>query len=221
MVVVHGLPVDPMRDLALSDADSVSQPLLTSCDLDGSFNSAHGAYISNAYVESQQQHCLLSVPRGISVPNMAKGKGDKGSRRPPLTAHEREVARQLKARWRAMPDAERPTQEKMGELWGEGGSQSVISQYLNGVIPLNVTAAIRFADIFQCKPHEILDVPELHGRPTPTISNVVQFQKDWPFLPVTRKQYDDLSDAAKQQIIGFIQAKLGEFEVKANAGKKK
>jgi hypothetical protein len=50
-------------------------------------------------------------------------------------------------------------------------------------------------------------------------SSVVSIQQPWPFLPVTRKQYDDLSNEAKQQILGFIQAKLGE--VKANAGKKK
>jgi hypothetical protein len=183
------------------------------------------ADISSAYVARQQQRCLLSAPHGISVPNVAKEKKGKTPKRPPLTEVERDAARKLKARWLAIPDGTRPTQEKMGEMWGEGGSQSLISQYLNGIIPLNVTAAIRFAHIFKCKPEDILDVPELHGRPTAEPanlpSNVAHIQKPWPFTGVPRDLFDRLPDLDKGEIIGLMKIKIRELDLKTNAGKKK
>lgn len=152
---------------------------------------------------------------------MAKEKKGKSSKRPPLTESEREAARKLKERWLAIPKATRPTQEEMCEMWGQDGkiTQSGISQYLNGAVPLNVTAAIRFASIFKCKPEEILDVPELRGRVAPDLpSNVVHIQKALPF-PI--ELFDNLPDIIKGEIIGTIKEKARQLEIQAKTGRKK
>ena len=68
---VNGCAIGPMRDLTLSDPDGLSEFLLASGDLDGSFNSGHAAHISNAYADSQQQCCLRMGQLRISVANMS------------------------------------------------------------------------------------------------------------------------------------------------------
>lgn len=64
-------------------------------------------------------------------------------------------------------------------------------------------------------PKGSLVMPEL----TSPQSNVVSINQAWPFAPVTRKQYDDLPDLDKGEIIGLIKTKVREFE--ANLRKKK
>lgn len=60
-----------------------------------------------------------------------------------------------------MPRAKRPTQDELAERYGEGGSQSLISQYLGGLIPLNLRAVLFFATQLEKSPAEIY--PELAG----------------------------------------------------------
>lgn len=72
------------------------------------------------------------------------------------------AAKRLKDIWRAIPRQERPTQEDLAERFPGGGSQSLVSQYLNGIIPLNVSAVVFFANEFRCKPEDIYpDLPAL------------------------------------------------------------
>lgn len=54
------------------------------------------------------------------------------------------------ARLRALFDAQSLTQEAFGERYGIG-SQSLVWQYLNGYIPLNLHAAARFAVGLKCE----------------------------------------------------------------------
>ena len=143
---------------------------------------------------------------------MAKGKTPK---RAPLTEFESGVAKKLKQRWLDIPIAERPTQWEMAAQWGEGGSQSVISQYLNGKIPLNIPAAYRFSRIFRCKPEEILDVPELHGRSAPLPDNVIQLKKSWPLPGVDPDALSELDPGDRREIAGMINEKIRQAQ-KAN-----
>lgn len=82
-------------------------------------------------------------------------------RRAKPTPADKDAARRLKAIW--MAKKPRPTQESMAEQWGEqGGTQGLIGQYLNGIIPLSLKAVLRFAQILRCAPQEIRDdLPEL------------------------------------------------------------
>ena len=152
-----------------------------------------------------------------------KAESSGRSKRTPLTHVEVEAAKRLMHRWKSIPAKDRPTQEKMAELWGEGGSQSLISQYLNGVIALNVTAAIRFGTIFGCKPEEILDVPELAGRPAARASassQVLLMHAPWPFS-IPRERFDRLSHNQKGQIEGVMKRQIEEFEHLANSSREK
>lgn len=81
----------------------------------------------------------------------------------PTPADVRAAAR-LKKIWLALPRDRRPTQDVLAEHWSEqwgGGTQSLISQYINGNIPLNIKAVMFFARELGCRPDEIY--PELPG----------------------------------------------------------
>ena len=147
---------------------------------------------------------------------MPKGKTPK---RPPLTEFESDVAKKLKQRWLNIPADVRPTQWEMAAQWGEGGSQSVISQYLNGKIPLNIPAAFKFAAIFHCEAEDILPIPELHGRPTPPLGNVIQLKKSWPLPGVDPEALRDLEAGDKREIAGMINEKIRQAQ-KANPKRK-
>jgi transcriptional regulator with XRE-family HTH domain len=57
--------------------------------------------------------------------------------------------------------------------------------------------------------------------PSGSAANVVQLANAWPFSPVTREQYDNLPDTAKEQIRGYIEGKVSESTAQANPGRKK
>ena len=84
-----------------------------------------------------------------------------GNRQAKPTAADIRAAKELKRRWLAIPRDFRPTQEQMAARYGEGANQSLMSQYLNGRIPLNVRAVMFFAREFGCAPREIY--PDLPG----------------------------------------------------------
>lgn len=84
------------------------------------------------------------------------------------TQADKDAARRLKAIWKSLPDHIRPTQQqladRMAEQWGRG-TQSVISQYMNGLIPLNLKAVLFFAKQLGVEPTQIRDdLPELELR---------------------------------------------------------
>lgn len=219
VAVVDGLTIDPMRDLALSNANGIGQPLLASCDLDGSFDGSHGLNISNAYVVSQQQCCLKPAYRSISVTNMSKRTSHENGDKPPpkeLTDLEKQAAKNLRKQWEKMPDSIRPTQEKLGEmygsLWGDAGiTQSMVSQYLNEIRPINVSAAIRFAPIFGCRPRDILDAPELRDFPK---ADQISLEALWPFESFSYGEYRALSDRQLIFLEGVITGALMVYKEK-------
>lgn len=71
------------------------------------------------------------------------------------------ASKRIKAAWLKIPRDRRPTQDQLAASYGEGGDQSLMSQYLNGTIPLNVRAVWFFARQLGVSPLELY--PELPG----------------------------------------------------------
>jgi phage repressor protein C with HTH and peptisase S24 domain len=77
------------------------------------------------------------------------------AKRRELTSEERAEAMRLKGVWEAYKHSHKgATQEWLGKESGLGG-QSVIAQYLNGVIPMNLEALLALCGPIQGKPEEI------------------------------------------------------------------
>lgn len=78
-----------------------------------------------------------------------------------LTLDEQHAAKRLRAMWDARKKALGLTQDKVAAQAG-WSTQSVVSQYLNGVIPLNAQAALIFSKALQCSPDELF--PDFSAR---------------------------------------------------------
>lgn len=65
-----------------------------------------------------------------------------------------EASKNLKAAWNARKKELKLTQELAAELLGFE-SQGTVSQYLNGKIPVNTDAALKFAVLLKVKPEDI------------------------------------------------------------------
>lgn len=215
MTVMDGLvPLGPMGYLALSDADGVGEPLLASGDLHGAFDGSHGAHISNAYVDSQQQCCLYRSTPTISVTNVSQRKKPTGEEKKKprriFSPAETAAVKVLKD-WYDL-EGQKVGQEaicdKWAELWESPLTQSGLSQYINGVVPLNVVAAIRLAPIVGCKPRDILDVPELRDFPKAEQVDLTA----WPFKGIDKKRIAALEVSQKMEIVGAIRTLLIDFE---------
>lgn len=148
------LPVDPLRDPALGDPNCNGKLVLGSNFLHGLLDSAHAPKISSAYAAGQQQSLWSRGSPSISLSNMGATQPKKTRK---ITASDKEAARRLLELWERLPKGKRPKQEDIPEL----GSQSAVSQYLNGKIALNFYAVCVFAKIIGCKPEDIRsDLPE-------------------------------------------------------------
>lgn len=80
-----------------------------------------------------------------------------------ITPADTAAAARLKAIWKALPRDRRPTQQQMADEWEGPGeaNQSLISQYMNGIIALNYRAVLSFAKQLGCKDTDIRDdLPE-------------------------------------------------------------
>ncbi|WP_285311614.1 S24 family peptidase [Stenotrophomonas maltophilia] len=80
-----------------------------------------------------------------------------------ITPADTAAAARLKAIWKALPRDKRPTQQQMADEWEGPGeaNQSLISQYMNGIIALNYRAVLSFAKQLGCKDTDIRDdLPE-------------------------------------------------------------
>lgn len=69
------------------------------------------------------------------------------------TPEEKLNAQRLKSIWTSKKSELGMTQDKLGEKLGM--SQSAITQYLNGVIPLNLEAIMGFCSALHCLPSDI------------------------------------------------------------------
>lgn len=80
------------------------------------------------------------------------------NKRRKLTAEEQSWADNLKRLWGArrppLGETKKMSQEKAAELAG-WGAQSTVSQYINGVIPLNTDAILTFSKLIPCAAKEI------------------------------------------------------------------
>jgi phage repressor protein C with HTH and peptisase S24 domain len=77
------------------------------------------------------------------------------AKRRELTSEEHAEAMRLKSAWEAYKHSHKgATQEWLGKESGLGG-QSLIAQYLNGVIPMNLEALLALCAPIQSKPEEI------------------------------------------------------------------
>lgn len=76
----------------------------------------------------------------------------------PLTPEQKEDAARLKAAFRAWQDAQRDKGAPVSQLEAAGRlgfGQSALSQYLNGLIPLNGPVLAKFAELMSVKPEDI------------------------------------------------------------------
>lgn len=147
----------PLGYAGLRNADAGAELCLPLTNLDSALNGFHRSKISAAYGYKQQRRWWRAPDQFISVPNMESS--DRKKAKP--TAADLRAAARLKKLWLAMPRDRRPTQDLMAEHWGEGGSQSLISQYMNGNIPLNIRAVMFFVRELGCEAEEIY--PDLPG----------------------------------------------------------
>jgi transcriptional regulator with XRE-family HTH domain len=111
--------------------------------------------ISSAVSEKQQQCCLRLNGRIHTIAAMGKTTNRK------FTPADRQAAKNLREIWdrkyRELGLTQASAAEKM-----EFQTQSAVSQYLNGAVPLRIAAALKFAKILKVKPTDIRpDLAEL------------------------------------------------------------
>ena len=113
-----------------------------------------------------------------------------------LTAEEKQWAANLKRLWsgRAIDPltGKKTSQERAAEMAG-WGAQSTVSQYINGVIPLNTDAILAFASIIPCKPEDINPELALLGAGSLDSSDISFLRR---FLGLSQKNKKTLSAVA-------------------------
>jgi hypothetical protein len=107
-----------------------------------------------------------------------------------MSAADKEAYKRLRAIWDGFaPRKDRPRQDTIAD---DIGSQSAVSQYLTGRIPLNYHAVMVFAKHLKCKPEDIRDdLPEqkiLAASRAPS-SSVTEVEMDqiWSSYPAQAK----------------------------------
>lgn len=98
----------------------------------------------------------------ISVADMSRSPSAKPHNRT-ITPADKAAADRLKAIWKALPRDRKLTQQQIADDWEGPGdaNQSLISQYMNGLIALNYRAVLSFAKQLGCKDTDIRnDLPE-------------------------------------------------------------
>lgn len=176
--------------------------------------------------KSQQRRYWPSNTPNISVADVAGSK----ERRAKTTQADKDAARRLKAKWDALPRSERPTQEEMGAALSEDPdnpvTQGAVSQYLNGVIPLNFRTVLIFARELRCRPEEIrsdlLEFELAHEFWDVKISPPHPKSQP-PRRPfgILQERVDDLDTADKRELEGFIEAQLRHLEANKEQRKQK
>lgn len=121
------------------------------------------------------------------------------TKRRPLTPAERAAAQRLSEEWAKFRDRERATQEWLGRETGLG-SQTVVSQYLRGHIPLNLKAILAFCRVLGVSPDTI----------SPELTQELR-QSDWPFS-ITKHRFDQLDQKEKARIDRFIRDTVETWE---------
>lgn len=113
------------------------------------------------------------------------------------------AAKRMRAIWEAIPRINRPTQDQLADALDT--NQSAVSQYLNGLIPLNFKATLIFAKELGCRPEEIrTDLPEFLLVHEFWDVGLKQLKKApipprWPFS-LDKERYDALNPEQKQTV---------------------
>lgn len=107
------------------------------------------------------------------------------------------------------------TQESLALEFGYG-AQSVVSQYLNGVIPLNVDAAIQFAGRLGCAVGEFsislqakIDAVAAYRSGAPAVTRQPS-GSEWPFT-VPRNVYDALPSKEKKRLDMMVRSFIDSY----------
>lgn len=141
------------------------------------------------------------------------------NRKAKVSQADKDAARRLKAIFNRVKGAKNLTQEKLGDMWGDGGrTQGAIGQYMNGIIPLNLEAVTRFAELLECRPQDIRDdLPGLRdGNYTPSMAaeileRPVAMYGGWPFK-IERERYERLSAEQRASIDDTVKGMVFAFE---------
>lgn len=137
----------------------------------------------------------------ITVANMA-------TKRPELKPADKEAAKRLRAIWDNTPRSKRPTQEEIAEQLDS--NQSAVSQYLNGVIPLNARATLVFARALDVALEEIRDDLEEVKLALELAAQSGQLAV-WPF-EIDYKRFSRLRNEQKLEIQGVVREMIFRFE---------
>lgn len=127
----------------------------------------------------------------------------------------------MKAILDGMSRTERPTQEQIAEALDT--NQSAVSQYVNGVIPLNFKATLIFAKELGVRPEQIrTDLPEfqlIHEFWDVGVSQLkpAGHPPRWPF-GLSKERYDALDPQQKIQIEQILDAQLLYYELQRGPG---
>lgn len=120
----------------------------------------------------QQQCCFENEKKNISLANMAK--------RTPLTTEEKEDARRLMQLFEARQSVQ-PHLTQLDVAMALGwNTQSAVSQFMNGIIPLKLESAIKFAEYFGC------DLKDISPRLAKLLEDLYRRSKSASKKPVKR-----------------------------------
>jgi DNA-binding XRE family transcriptional regulator len=142
---------------------------------------------------------------------------------PPLSPLQREDAARLRELFARKKRELSLTQEMVAYQLGFSG-QAVVSQYLNGRIPLNIRVAIGFAKLLGVHVSEFsealqAEIDELAGFASGAATVPPAVANEWPFT-VPRGMYERLSESDKERLNLMVESFIRGFAQKDRPRKK-
>jgi transcriptional regulator with XRE-family HTH domain len=138
-------------------------------------------------------------------------------RKKTLDAAESDAAQRLRDAWEKKKVTLRLTQEKAADALGFS-TQATVSHYLNGNIPLNTDAALKFAALLGIKPEELRpDLTELMNYVRKSGTHVDDYSSSgWRLLRPDEvdliKLYDRLPQSEKERHLSELSEKVSDYD---------
>ncbi len=138
-------------------------------------------------------------------------------RKKTLDAAEAETAQRLREVWNEKKVTLRLTQEKAADALGFS-TQATVSHYLNGNIPLNTDAALRFAALLGVKPEELRpDLAELMNYVRKSGTHIDDYSSaGWRLLKPEETElielYERLPQSEKERHLTELKEKVSGFD---------
>lgn len=138
-------------------------------------------------------------------------------RKKTLDAAEADAAQRLRDIWKEKKVTLRLTQEKAADALGFS-TQATVSQYLNGSIPLNTDATLKFSALLGVKPEDIRpDLAELMNYVRKSGAHVQDYSAaGWRLLKPEDSElielYERLPQSEKERHISELKDKVNEFD---------